>query len=62
MASRFDISYLRSLLETLDSLVYEYKTGIDEQEDYDYDDLKKRIYNIQLKIKSIVEKWEELEG
>lgn len=60
MAERFDISHLRSLLETLDSLVYEYRcTDFEDEDDtYDYDDLKKRIYDIQDEIKSIVGKWE----
>lgn len=62
MAERFDISYLRSLLETLDSLVYEYKTNEFEDEDdtYDYEDLAKQIYDIQEQIKSIVGKWGEI--
>ena len=58
MAERFDISHLRSLLETLDSLVYQYKVGQLSEEDLDYEDLKKQIYDIQDEVKSIVERWD----
>ena len=46
-----DIKKLKQLLEELEILNFEYN----DDDEYDYEDLKKRIYNIQDEIKSITE-------
>lgn len=49
-----DIKNLKQLLEELEILKFEYN----DDDEYDYEDLKKRIYNIQDEIKSITNYWE----
>ena len=57
MVNREDIEQLKTLLVNLDIDYNEWTSDYDE--DIDYEDLKKRIYDTQREIKSIVECWEE---
>lgn len=61
MASELEIKALKQLVEQLESDYLNYITDFDEEEDneIDYEDLKKEIFDIQRKIKNIVERWEE---
>ena len=51
-----DISYLKWCLTNLEVVCNEYYS---DDEDYDYEDLKKQIFDLQVRIKSIAETWEE---
>lgn len=60
MIDDLELEELNSLMEELNSDCKAFwydETIIDEE--IDYSDLKKRIYNIQREIKSIVERWDE---
>lgn len=61
MTNGLEIKALKQLVEQLESDYLNYITDFDEEEDneIDYEDLKKEIFNIQREIKSIVESWEE---
>lgn len=52
-----DIKILKILLEQIENDYYLYTGEYDE--DIDYEDLKKEIFNIQKAIKGISEKWAE---
>jgi hypothetical protein len=56
MATMEDVSYLKWCLINLEVVCNEYYS---DDEDYDYEDLKKQIFDLQVKIKSIAETWEE---
>lgn len=58
MATMEDISYLKWCLNNLEVVCNEYYSD-DEDYDYDYEDLKKQIFDLQVRIKSIAETWEE---
>lgn len=61
MTNGLELKALKQLVEQLESDYLNYITDFDEKEDneIDYEDLKKEIFNIQREIKSIVESWEE---
>ena len=58
MATMEDVSYLKWCLTNLEVVCNEYYS---DDEDYDYEDLKKQIFDLQVRIKSIAETWEEQE-
>ena len=49
-----DIKKLKQMLEELEILEFEYR----DNDEYDYEDIKKRIYNLQDEIKCITNYWE----
>ena len=60
MINDLDMEELKELVNQLESYFYEWsydKFDINN-EDLDYEDIKKNIYSIQREIKSIVERWE----
>ena len=56
MATMEDVGYLKWCLTNLEVVCNEYYS---DDEDYDYEDLKKQIFDLQVRIKSIAETWEE---
>lgn len=54
--NRQDIETLKQLIQQLEN---DYDNYMIEDEDVDYEDLKKEIFNIQCEIKAIVECWAE---
>lgn len=57
MINKEDIERLKYLINQVEIDYYEYTS--DDGEDIDYEDLKKRIFNIQCEIKAICENWAE---
>ena len=57
MITMEELKYIKYIINQLEVDCGEWYS--DDDEDIDYEDLKKRIYNEQTKIKSIVELWEE---
>lgn len=60
MINDLDMKELKELVNQLESYFYEWsydKFDINN-EDLDYEDIKKNIYSIQREIKNIVERWE----
>ena len=49
---------IKALKQLLIQLEIDYNEYTSDDEDYDYEDLKKRIFNIQEEIKAITEYWE----
>lgn len=57
MITREDIEFLKRYLSNIEILYDEYTSDYDE--DIDYEDVKKQIYDLQSMIKSITSFWEE---
>lgn len=57
MTTREDIEYLKYSIQELDNAFTEWE--LPDDDDIDYEDLKKRIFDIQRRIKSFCENWEE---
>lgn len=57
MITREDIEFLKKYLSNIEILYNEYTSDYDE--DIDYEDVKKQIYDLQSMIKSITSFWEE---
>lgn len=55
MVTEEQIKAIKQLLMQLEIDYYEYTS---DNENYDYEDLKKRIFDIQEQIKAITEYWE----
>ena len=62
MATKEDLKRLRFYVDYLSNSIDVWNIAeedIEEDEEIDYEDLKKRIFDLQLSIKCIVENWEE---
>ena len=57
MITKEDIELLKWYLSNIETAYNEYISDYDE--DIDYEDLKKHIYDLQSRIKSITSLWEE---
>jgi len=62
MATEEDLKQLKYYINYLSDTISIWnipEEDIEEEEEIDYEDLKKRIFDLQLNIKCIVESWEE---